>query len=155
MRTANSRQLPSGFTLLELMITLAIAGLLILIAGGALRAYREAVSLDAATRAVRVHLGLARATAVGRREVVRLRLSPDADLWLLDSAGGVLSTVPLGTGGAFVPDSVRLRPSTLRFNPRGQAAPASIYLYRGKRGVRLVSNFLGRVREERFSLSSD
>ncbi len=152
MRTTDPRRLPSGFTLLELMIALAIASLLLVVAGGGFRAYREAVSLDAAVRAVRVHLGRARATAVGRREVVRVRLSPDADLWLLDSEGEVLSTVPLGSSGPFVPDSVRLRPSTLRFNPRGQAAPASIYLYRGKRGVRLVSNFLGRVREERFSL---
>lgn len=152
MRTTDSRQLPSGFTLLELMIVLSIASLLFVVAGGALRTYREAVLLDAAARAVRVHMGRARATAVGRREVVRLRLSPDADLWLLDSGGSVLSTVPLGSGGPFVPDSVRLRPSTLRFNPRGQAAPSSIYLYRGKRGVRLVSNFLGRVREERFPI---
>ncbi|MEN8145139.1 MAG: GspH/FimT family pseudopilin [Gemmatimonadota bacterium] len=152
MRTAESVRLPSGFTLLELMVSLSIAGLLLVIAGGALRSYREAVSLDAAARAVRVQLGRARASAIGRREVVRLRLSPDADLWLLDSSGGLLSTVPLGSGGSFAPDSIRLRPSTLRFNSRGQAAPASIYLYRGKRGVRLVSNFLGRVREERFTL---
>ena len=152
MQTANSRCQHGGFTLLELMVVLAIASLLFVVAGGAFRAYREVVSLDAATRAVRTQLGRARATAVGRREVIRLRLSPEADLLMLDSGGTVLSAAPIGFGGPFPPDSVRLRPATLRFNARGQAAPASIYLYRGERGVRLVSNFLGRVREERFSL---
>jgi hypothetical protein len=45
-------------------------------------------------------------------------------------------------------DSLRVRPATLRFNARGQAAPGSVYLYRGRRSIRIVCNFLGRLRIE-------
>jgi hypothetical protein len=59
----------------------------------------------------------------------------------------------VGRSGDVALDSIRLRPATLRFNARGQAAPGSVYLYRRDRGVRLVSNFLGRIRQENFRLT--
>jgi hypothetical protein len=79
---------------------------------------------------------------------VRVRILADRSLGLLDPRDTVLARIRIAGDGLLALDSVRLRPSTLRFNPRGQAAPGSLYLYRGRRGVRLVSNFLGRVRRE-------
>ncbi|MFW6193741.1 MAG: hypothetical protein ACOC83_09675, partial [Gemmatimonadota bacterium] len=68
-----------------------------------------------------------------------------------DTDGELVGTTPL-VAGTFDLDSARLRPSVLRFNARGQASPGSLYLYRKRRGVRVVSNFIGRVRVERFAL---
>jgi hypothetical protein len=67
---------------------------------------------------------------------------------LIDPSGRRLARVPVGPGSDLQMDSIRVRPPTLRFNSRGQAAPGSIYLYLGVRTVRIVSNFLGRLRVE-------
>jgi hypothetical protein len=115
-----------------------------------LRGFRSAATLHGAARAVRVQLGLARRLAVSRRETVRLRATADGDIVLLSTSDSILAVAGVGTGGDLRLDSIRVRPSTMRFNARGQAAPGSIYLYRNARAVRLVCNFLGRVRQETF-----
>ncbi len=142
----------AGFTLPQLLAAVALLAIgfaiAIPVAGRALDAFSLRRSADLA----RGHLIRARTTAVARREAVRVRLAVDRNLRLEDADGGVLSTTHIHGGALLRLDSVRLRPATLRFNARGQAAPGSIYLYRGKRGVRLVSNFLGRIRRETFRL---
>jgi len=153
-RPAGARRGPppsrGGFTLLELLVGLTLLGL---VAGTGITAYRElraAAALDAARRVAAGELARARMLAVSRREVVRLRLG-DGRLVLTSADGDTLSRTGLFLR-EFGLDSARLAPRTLRFNSRGQAAPGSVYLYRGSHGVRLVSNFLGRVRVERFRL---
>ena len=89
--------------------------------------------------------------AITRRGVVRIRTRGRGELTLTAPDGRLVSRTNL-LDGPFRVDSVRLRPSTLRYNSRGQAGPGSLYLYRGRRGVRIVSNFLGRLRIERFTV---
>jgi hypothetical protein len=112
------------------------------------RELRAAAYVHAASRSVRNQLVLARSLSVARRERIRIRLDPEGDLVLLDDSGRRLARATVGLDGDLRVDSVRVRPATLRFNPRGQAAPGSVYLYRGNRIVRIVSNFLGRLRVE-------
>lgn len=140
-----------GFTLLELLITTVLLAIAVGIGAEGLRRYRDSVSLDQAASAARGRIAQARMLGVARRGVVRLRITPEGALELRDPEGKVAGMTPL-LGRSFALDSVRLRPSVLRFNARGQAGPGSLYLYGKDRGVRIVSNFLGRVRMERFEV---
>lgn len=140
-----------GFTLLELLVATVLLAVATAIGAEGLRRYRDAVALDRATDAVRSRLAEARMLGVRHRAVVRLRITSTGALELRDPDGELVGRTPL-VGGAFDLDSARLRPSVLRFNARGQASPGSLYLYRKRRGVRVVSNFIGRVRVERFAL---
>lgn len=143
---------PDGFTLLELSIVLAASGVLAVVAVTGFRALADSTALAGAARTVHEHVIRARSTAIHRRERVRLRMTPAADLTITDDRDSVLASLPLARTGPFAIDSVRLRPGTLRFNSRGQAAPGSIYLYRAGRGARVIVNFLGRVRVQRFAI---
>ena len=142
----------SGFTLLELAIVAALTGLLTTLAISGFRSFADSAAITSAARAVREHVTHARSSAIYRRERIRLRQSPAADLTLLDDRDSVLASLSLATTGPFAIDSVRLRPPTLRFNSRGQAAPGSIYIYRAGRGARVIVNFLGRVRVQLFAV---
>ncbi len=141
-----------GFSLPELLLVLALLGVTAMAGIAAWRAYAESRALEGAGRVVRGALDAGRLAGVARRSVVRLRLEEDARLVLYDEDDGEIRGWALGRAGPFRMDSVRLRPRTLRFNARGQAAPGSVYLYRGRGAIRLVINFLGRVREERFTI---
>lgn len=130
-------------------MALAVIAIVAVAAVSGWRDLRERIALDRAESACRGRLAQARMLAIARRGVVRIRVSPAGRLTLEDPGGRVVSRTDL-LSGPFRVDSVRLRPATLRFNSRGQAGPGSLYLYRGRRGVRIVSNFLGRLRIERF-----
>lgn len=150
-RAADPRARQLGASLVELLAALAVVAIATAAGVEGYRRLASAAALHGAADAVRGQLGLARARAVMRRETVRVTLA-DGDLVVLDASDRVVSRTPLGRGGPLALDSARVRPATIRFNERGQGAPGSVYLYRGRRGVRLVSNFLGRVRRESFAL---
>lgn len=136
-----------GFTILELLIGLVVAGTIATFGVSGFVGLREAQALHSATRVVRQQLSLARRTAVSSRETVRFRRVGD-QLVLQASDGSALTSIALSGVDRLPVDSVQLRPATFRFNARGQAAPGSVYLFRGKRSVRIVCNFLGRLRVE-------
>lgn len=143
-----------GFTLPELLIALALVGL-VAVAATAFRDHLRASALESAARAGRAALTRARTEAVyrgGRIRVRRERRDPP-ELVLRDGDEALVARFRLGpvAGGGL--DSAVLRRSTLSFNARGQAAPGSLYLYAADRGVRLVVNFVGRLRREDFSVS--
>ncbi|MEJ2311679.1 MAG: hypothetical protein P8Y10_05800 [Gemmatimonadales bacterium] len=139
----------AGFTLLRLLVATSLLGLALTGSISSLRSMAASAELAGASRVVRGHLVHARTVAVARREVVELTLTPTGDLLLVDSRDSVVRRTPLLGVDGFRLDSASLRPATLRFNARGQAAPGSVYLYGGRFGVRLVMNFVGRVREEK------
>lgn len=141
-----------GFTLAELMIVLTVVSTLLTVGWSGARAFREASALQAAARRATAQLSLARRLAVNRRETIRFRLL-DGDLALTDVDGRPLLRVPVGGPDGLPVDSVDVRPATMRFNNRGQAAPGSVYLYRGRRSIRIVCNFLGRLRIEGVEVS--
>ena len=137
----------NGLTLVELLIALVVTGTAASIAITSVVALRERTALNGASDAVTRQIALTRAIAVARRETVRLTRHPSG-LAIVDAGDRTVATLGVGRDGDLAVDSVRVRPASLRFNARGQAGPGSIYLWRGNHGVRLVVNFLGRVRRE-------
>lgn len=137
-----------GFTLAELLVVLLLASLLLGLSAGGIRSWRRATVLDRAGAAVRGTLARARMLATARGEVVRVRLAADGRLRLLAVDGSVLWTLALREPPLAL-DSVRLRPPWMRFNALGMAAPGSVHLYLDGRRIRVVCNFIGRVRIER------
>lgn len=134
-------------TLIEMLIALIVLSTTAAIGWSGLRRYRSAAALGGAASAVTRQITLGRTLAVSRRETIRLRAGPD-DLVLLAPDDRPLARLEIGKGTELPVDSVRIRPGTIRFNARGHAGAGSVYLWRDDRGVRLVSNFLGRVRRE-------
>jgi type II secretory pathway pseudopilin PulG len=137
----------------ELLIALTVAGLLTALAFRGYRTWRDSVALEAAGRAALGHLALARTRALALRRTLRVRLAEDGALETYDATTGEVVDRTWLSGDVSHLDSLRLRPRTLRFNARGQAAPGSLYLYRGSRAIRIVCNFIGRLRTVRFTLS--
>lgn len=140
-----------GYTMVELLIVVALAGVVVAGTAAGWRHWAAGAPLQRAEAVARAELHRARATAIGRRSVVRLTVSSRGELVLSDDAGRRLRSIPF-RAAPFRLDSLRLRPATLRMNARGQGSAGSLYLYRGDRGARIVSNFIGRIRVERLRL---
>jgi len=142
----------AGFTLVELLVVLALVALVCVLSAGALWEFRRQAGLEAAVRSGRAALVRARMEAVFRGATVRVRRERRGppELVLRDGEERAIARFVLGPRSGAGLDSAVLRRSTLSFNDRGQAAPGSLYLYQGDRGVRLVVNFIGRVRREAF-----
>jgi len=142
----------AAFTLPELLLVLALIGVVCGVSAGALWDVRRQLGLEAAARTGRAALTRARMEAVFRGATVRVRQErrDPPELVLRDRDERPIARFVLGPGSGAGLDSAALRRSTLSFNSRGQAAPGSLYLYQGDRGIRLVVNFIGRVRREPF-----
>ena len=140
----------AGYSLVELLIGLVLLSTIFALGWSGLRHARDAAALEGAARAVSRQLMLGRRIAVSRREPIRLRAGP-SDLGLFSVDGTRLASLAIGPDGDLPVDSVDVRPSTIRINARGHAGAGSIYLWKGRRGIRLVCNFLGRVRREAIS----
>lgn len=149
MRPRTTFTLDGGTTLFQLLVAMALLGIALTGSISGVRSLARSAELAGASRLVRAHLAYARTVAIARREVVELMLTPSGELLLLDSRDSVVRRTPLLGADGFRLDSASLRPTTLRFNARGQAAPGSVFLHGGGSGVRLVMNFVGRIREEK------
>lgn len=110
----------------------------------------DRLALARAARLVEGHLSGARLRAAASRERVHVRVLGHA-LVAETADGSVLARTRLGGHGIGRIDSVRVRPSRIRYNPRGHGSAGSITLYRGGHGVRVISNFVGRIRRHRFT----
>lgn len=154
MRSKKARRgkpagIPHGFSLTELVAALAVTAA---VAAAALPALGtlDRWSLARAASLAERHLMSARLGALSARRPLRVRLV-GTSLETVDTAGRVTGKVALDGEGFRSLDSARLRPGTLRYNARGHGSAGSLYLYRGRRGVRVVSNFVGRIRSYAFS----
>ncbi|MGH7540853.1 MAG: GspH/FimT family pseudopilin [Gemmatimonadota bacterium] len=148
-RTIPGRAVAPGITLPEILIALS---LLALLTAAALQGFNalDHISLARSADLVQGHLARARLEALARRERVEVRSAAGGRLLIVDARGRVLERLDPAGDGLLRLDSVRVRPAVIRYNPRGQGSPGSIYLFRGHNGIRLVSNFIGRVRRHAF-----
>ena len=139
-----------GFTVIEVVLAMAVTALA---AAAAVTAWGglEGLRLTRAAAVAESHLRAARLRALSARERLDVTVSGTIVETRRKVDGFLVARTDLAEvamGGA---DSVALRPATLRFNARGHGAAGSLYLYRDERGIRLISNFLGRVRREKVS----
>lgn len=147
-RSRRAARRATGATLSEVSVALAVLAVSVTAAVPAFDVV-DRVSLARSAEIARGHLARARLTALARRARVEVRLGRSNRLLLLDAGGNRIAEADVGGDGLLALDSLRIRPTSIRYNARGQGSPGSLYLYRGDRGVRLVSNFLGRVRKQR------
>lgn len=139
----------AGVTLAEILLALALLGILAAAAAHGSGAI-DALSLHRSADLAHGHLVRARLEALARREKVAVWSRGPGRLLLVGAAGRTLAEVDLGGEGLLALDSLRLRPSVIRYNPRGHGSAGTVTLYRGHRGIRLVVNFVGRVRRHAF-----
>ena len=79
MKATSIVETRSGFTLIEVMIALAVGLTLLSMAGQALSPVREATALRSADYAVQYLVSRTRSTAIKRGETVRLHIDPVGD----------------------------------------------------------------------------
>ncbi len=134
---------PDGYSLVEVLIVVVLVGI-----AAAVVVSTPSFDSFAVTRAARLaesQLMRARLHAVANHAPTEVRTAGKS-IEVALRGGRVLSRVDLGGAGFVRLDSIRIRPQKLRYNSRGHGSIGSIYLYRGRHGIRLVSNFVGRVR---------
>ena len=134
---------------MEVVIVLGLLAIL----GSAALAASPVVDVWALSRAAKLterQLGTTRLQAVAERRRLLVSRSGAATLETLDVAGRVVARLDLGTGGSGLVDSVAVRPRAIGYNARGHGSAGSVYLYRNGRGVRVISNFVGRIRRYSF-----
>lgn len=149
------RTASTGFTLLELLVALAIASLLLGIAAPRLYALVPAFELDRATRILAIDLERARWLAITRNARSRLVIDLVAGSYVAEVEGGS-SYVPvfardLGAGVGFdAAASTRVVDGRIVFvfQPRGNTATlATVALQAsGDLGRRVIVNAAGRAR---------
>jgi len=142
-----------GFTMVELLVVLAIAGALLTVAPTALHRYRDSAQYRDALRTMTAQLSEARQTAISGGRVVAFRVDLDARQFGVD-----------GRPARDLPDGLSVRATvadtdlvggvaSIRFFPGGNATGGSIELIRASgAGARLRADWLdGRVTIEPLS----
>lgn len=131
-RTKKSRRAVGGFTLLELLVVLTIAGLLVALVPPALSAALPGAKLSAATRGFVATLRESRNLAIGRGIEVDVIFDTEehqieiADLRPQDLPGGINIDV---RGQALAADN---RLFVLRFYPDGSSSGAVVQISQGR-----------------------
>ena len=144
-----------GFTLLELLVVLTIAGLLVAAVPPMISAVIPGAELKGATRELAVSLRDARFDAVSRGVPVNVRFMTDPTGYTIDDAAmqslprnATLSVVPLTTPGIQLQDNADPMSEAfrLRFHPDGSSSGARISLSRGNHNYSIsVGWLMGRV----------
>jgi hypothetical protein len=106
--------------------------------------------LSRAARLTTTQMIEARLLSVARRDRIRLRVVGQGTLETVDGTGAIIDRRVLAGPSPGLVDSARIRPNAIRYNPRGHGAAGSVYLYRNGKGIRVISNFVGRIRRHGF-----
>ncbi len=143
-----------GFTLLELMVALAIAGLLLAVAVPASYRFYESMQYRQAVRTVVTTLAAARYQAVNRGRAQDVAVDPFANSLAFD---GEVTDLPHGLQLTVhsAGELNRGRAGVIRFYPEGGASGGGIDLQRADgSGVRISVDWLmGRVTQESYAVN--
>lgn len=133
-----------GTSLLELLVTLGLAGVVARIATPQLSALRVHARLAGASRTVATQLRLARGVAIAQGLAVTVRFdAPRRVCEVIDRDGRWLATGALPPGIAFGALPARRR---ILFGALGTAENGTVTLAAGARTRRVIVNQRGRVR---------
>jgi len=122
-----------GFTLAEIMVVLALAGVLATLVAPALSSYARAAALQAAARELATSINLGRQVAISRNTTVCVEVASPTSIRLrIGGCGGASWTGPGtdGSGAITISDSSALRisaPANVVFTGLGAASPAGTY----------------------------
>jgi len=122
-----------GFTLAELMVVLAITGVLATLVAPTLLSYARTAALQAAARELATSINLARQIAISRNTTVCVEVAAPTHLRLKTGGGGGTVWTGAGTDGAGaikISDSSGFHVSTTAnvvFTSLGAASPAGTY----------------------------
>jgi len=151
MRRARPAKI-AGFTILELMIAMAIGTTLTLFGIVAMKQWSEAGTVEKAARVVAADVALTRQYAIQRRESVSLVADEANQSYQVRSTGGVVLLRREFDAANDIPLSqldVRLPGDSIAFNSRGlvsNAGAAQVDVGRQGRTQRVSFNALGRSR---------
>lgn len=137
----------SGFTLMELLVVLAIFGMMLAIGIPTWIVLLPTYSLNSATRQIQSELHRIKRQAASENVTFRLVFSDTADNYTVERVAG--ATTQQGTKP--LPEQIDVRNSiTLGFTPRGTATPGTggtVKLCNSDgKGANIVVNSTGRVR---------
>ena len=121
--------LQDGFSLLELLVVLAIMSLLAVAIFPATNHSRRAVELKSAAGRLVAHLNLVRSTAIQRSVDLSLHIDPRSRRYWAD---GIVSPVKLGAGLSMSVagfDSAAAQSTEISFRPSGTAGAGLISLF--------------------------
>jgi len=122
-----------GFTLAEIVVVLALAGVLATLVAPALSSYARTAELQAAARQLATSINLGRQVAISRNTTVCVEVASPTDIRLrTGGCGGAVWTGPGtdGSGAIKISDSNALRISATAnvvFTSIGAASPAGTY----------------------------
>jgi len=122
-----------GFTLAEIMVVLAIVGVLATLVAPALWSYARTAALQAAARQLATSINLGRQVAISRNTTVCVEVASPTNIRLrTGGCGGTVWTGPGtdGSGAIKISDSSALRISATAnvvFTSLGAASPAGTY----------------------------
>ena len=125
-----------GFTLVELMVTMVIAGILLAIAVVGWRAYAASQAQRGAADALVVLMREAQQRAVTEGTNYAVKLSPSAGPWVLvkgpaaDCSGGTAQGGEVPSRGGVTLDGSTFANSCALFKPRGTATPGTVKVIR-------------------------
>ena len=146
---------PAAFTVLELLVAIAIAGLVLAIAAPRLHALVPVYEVDRAARLLALDLERTRWLAIARNSRARLVVDLAAESWATEVEGpsgyATVFVRDLRSGVGFDPAaSTRVASGriTLVFEPRGNTATAATVALTAGESLRrrVILNSLGRAR---------
>lgn len=139
-----------GFTLVELLVVLAIAGLLLAVTPPLITAALPGVELKAAARRTAGALRLTRETAIAEGRPAAFVLDIEQHRYRIEGAGRARDgALPAGIDLKLVAAEDEMRGETVgavRFFPDGTSTGGRVILSRGERGYQVGVNWLsGRI----------
>jgi len=143
-----------GFTLLEIVVAMAVAGLVLAVSVPAAARFYESMQYRAAVRDVVTVLSSARHGAVQQGHAVDVQVNPRAGELRLD---GVVTELPAALG-LTVSSAAELNSedtAVIRFYPEGGSSGGELSIAMpGRSGVRIVVDWLlGGISQEQYALN--
>jgi type II secretion system protein H len=150
---AGNPELQRGFSLMEMMIVIAIVGVLSAIAMPAFSSWRERQAVSNATSSLLTHLKQARNLAMAENRSVRVTFGSSAYTFDADTTGScgpckdnMVSYSQFSTNLSITKVDPAQDPSTKKFSSRGTVSPnTTLYLCASGYSKRIVSNIIGRA----------